>query len=52
MGPAEPDCGVFERSPERKKLYDEGLFQPMTGVMLWPRREMIAWADRHPELAA
>jgi hypothetical protein len=51
MGPADPDCGVLSRSPERKKLYEAGLFKPTTGLILWPRRDMLAWAVRHPELA-
>ena len=50
MGPADPGCGVLSRSPERKKLYNAGLFTPTTGLVIWPRREMIAWAQRHPEL--
>jgi hypothetical protein len=48
---ADPDCGVFYRSPERKKLYDEGQFVPTHGLVIWPRREMLAWAEAHPELA-
>lgn len=51
MGPTDPGCGVLSRSPERKKLYDAGLFKPTTGLVIWPRREMLAWAARHPELA-
>ncbi|BDC53178.1 hypothetical protein F183_A54930 (plasmid) [Bryobacterales bacterium F-183] len=51
-GPADLDSGVFERSPERKKLYEEGKFTPLTGVMIWPRRDLIAWADRTPEAAS
>ncbi len=47
----DPDCGVFYRSPERKKLYDEGQFIPTHGMVIWPRKEMLAWADAHPELA-
>ena len=48
---ADLDCGVFYRSPERKKLYDEGQFVPTHGLVIWPRKEMLAWADAHPELA-
>ena len=48
---ADVDCGVFYRSPERKKLYDEGQFVPTHGLVIWPRKEMLAWADAHPELA-
>jgi hypothetical protein len=51
MGPADPDCGVLSRSPERRKLYEAGLFKPTTGLVVWPRRAMIAWAQRHPEFA-
>jgi len=51
MGPADPDCGVLSRSPERKKLYDEGTFKPTTGLVIWPRAAMLDWAARHPELA-
>ena len=47
----DPDCGVFYRSPERKKLYDEGLFVPTHGLVIWPRRKMLAWAEAHPEFA-
>lgn len=45
------DCGVFYRSPERKKLYEEGQFTPTHGLVIWPRKEMLAWADSHPEFA-
>ena len=48
---ADLDCGVFYRSPERKKLYDDGQFVPTHGLVIWPRKEMLAWADAHPELA-
>lgn len=51
MGPARPDCGVFVRSETRKRLYERGEFTPTIGLVIWPRREMIAWADRHPECA-
>ena len=51
IGPADPDSGVFTRSPERKQLFDQGLFKPTTGLVLWPRAEMLAWADAHPEFA-
>ena len=51
IGPAELDCGVFTRSPERKQLFDQGRFKPTTGLVLWPRAGMLAWAAAHPELA-
>jgi hypothetical protein len=52
MGPASPDCGVLHRSPERKKAFDEGSFAPTVGLIIWPRRDMLAWAARHPELCS
>lgn len=48
---ADLECGVFYRSPERKKLYEEGRFVPTHGLVIWPRKEMLAWAEAHPELA-
>jgi hypothetical protein len=47
---ADLECGVFYRSPERRKLYDDGQFMPTHGLVIWPRAEMLAWADAHPEL--
>ena len=52
MGDADPECGVLHRSPERRHAYDEGRFRPTLGLIVWPRREMLAWAARHPELQA
>ena len=49
MGPAPHDSGVFTRSPERKALYDAGLFKPTNALVLWGRSEMIKWSSKHPE---
>ena len=46
IGDAELDCGVFARSPERRRAYQEGRFKPTIGLIVWPREEMIRWADR------
>ena len=43
IGAAPPDCGVFERSRERERLYREGRFTPTTGLVIWPRAEMLRW---------
>jgi hypothetical protein len=48
-GPAGAESGVFERSPERRKAFEAGTFQPTVGLVVWPRKEMIGWADQHPE---
>ena len=50
IGPADPDCGVLHRSPERRRAYDAGTWAPTTGLVIWPREEVLAWARRHPEL--
>jgi hypothetical protein len=51
-GRADADCGIFHRSATRRRLYEEGRFRPTLGLVLWPRRAMLAWARAHPELAA
>jgi hypothetical protein len=43
IGAAPPDCGVFERSRERERLYREGRFTPTTGLVIWPRADMLRW---------
>jgi hypothetical protein len=49
MGPADPECGVLNRSPERRQAYEQGRFKPTLGLVVWPRDAMIDWANRHPE---
>ena len=51
MEAAPSDSGVLEGSEPRRKLYQEGKFNPRRSVILWPRQEFLAWAARHPELA-
>jgi hypothetical protein len=43
LGAAPPDCGVFERSLERARLYREGRFTPTIGLVIWPRADMLRW---------
>jgi hypothetical protein len=50
MGRAPADCGVLKRSLERQQAFAEGRFVPTLGLVVWPRREMLAWAASHPEL--
>jgi hypothetical protein len=50
-GRADPEGGVFYRSVTRRKLYEMGAFTPTNGLVLWPRRDMIAWAAAHQEFA-
>ena len=49
-GPANPNGGVFVRSETRRRLYELGKFKPTIGLVLWARKEMLAWAAAHPEL--
>ena len=43
VGAAPPDCGVFERSRERLRLFREGRFTPTIGLVIWPRADMLRW---------
>jgi hypothetical protein len=46
MGVADPESGALARSAARQRLYEKGEFVPTTGLVLWPRDAMLAWADR------
>jgi hypothetical protein len=50
MGVESPDCGVFVGDVHRRKLWERGEFKPRSAMVIWPRREMLDWAARHPEL--
>jgi hypothetical protein len=50
MGPATPDCGVLANSVERQRAFSDGRFKPTIGLIVWPRRDMLAWAAAHREL--
>jgi hypothetical protein len=43
VGRAPLDCGVFECSATRRRLYDEGRFTPTIGLIVWPRAAMLRW---------
>jgi hypothetical protein len=32
-------------SPLRKRLYEEGEYKPMTYAYVWPRKEVLQWAE-------
>jgi hypothetical protein len=32
-------------SMERRQLYATGRYRPMSWLVVWPRQELIAWAD-------
>ncbi|MEW5900803.1 MAG: hypothetical protein AB1715_05015, partial [Acidobacteriota bacterium] len=35
-------------SPLRKKLYEEGLYVPISYAYVWPREKIIQWSKNHP----
>ena len=49
IGPASPDSGFLTGSEDRRKLYEEGVYRPRNVFVLWPRKSLIDWANRHSE---
>jgi hypothetical protein len=49
LGPAPADSGFLVGSDERRKLYEQKLYQPRLTCVLWPRKGLLEWANRHPE---
>ncbi len=49
LGPATPADGFLTGSVERRRLFDAGLYRPTIGLIIWPRRALLAWAAGHPE---
>ncbi len=38
------------KSKTRRRLYERGAYRPMEYLLVWPRKELLAWADAGPEL--
>jgi hypothetical protein len=51
LGLARPDSGFMTGSEERRKLNEQGAYRPKFACVLWPRKALIEWANRHPEFA-
>ena len=51
MGETELGSRQLGADPSLRAKYDRGDFRPRLGVVVWPRKAMLAWAARHPELA-
>jgi len=49
LGPVPEDAGFLTGSEERRLLYQQGAYRPRMGCVLWARRDLIAWAEQHPE---
>ena len=50
MGADSPDCGALVGDVQRRKLWERREFKPRSAMVIWPRREMLDWAARNPEL--
>jgi hypothetical protein len=38
------DATVY--SPHRRRLFEEGKYRPMQYLVVWPRKELLAWAGQ------
>lgn len=38
--------GAISKSATRRKLYEEGKYQPKSYTVVWPREKLMAWAKR------
>jgi len=52
IGQASPEDGFLVGNEERRRLFESGRYRPTTGLVIWPRRNLLAWAAAHPEFAA
>jgi hypothetical protein len=52
IGEASPEDGFLVGSEQRRKLFESGKYKPTIGLVIWPRRSLLAWAAAHPEFAA
>lgn len=51
MEHAAEDAGFLTGSAKRRQAYDEGRFHPRVTAVLWRRRHLLDWAERHPEFS-
>lgn len=47
IGYAPPDAGFLEGSPERVKMYESGGYKPREALVIWPRKNVLEWANRY-----
>ena len=41
--------GAIAKSATRRRLYEEGMYQPKSYFVVWPRRRLLRWAEKfHP----
>jgi len=51
MEHASDDAGFLTGSAKRRQLFEEGKFRPRLTLVVWPRDDMLAWAESRPDLA-
>jgi hypothetical protein len=49
IGPAPADSGFMVGSEERRRLYEEGSYRPTMTCVIWPRRQILAWAKTYSD---
>lgn len=49
IGPAPADSGFLIGSEERRRLYEQGSYRPAMTCVVWPRRQMLAWAKTYSD---
>lgn len=37
---------AFAKSETRRRLYEEGTYRPALHVLIWPRKQLLAWASK------
>jgi len=47
LGPDTVDCGALAGSEQRQLLWEKGQFQPRRAMVIWPRNEMLQWAEKY-----
>ena len=52
IGPAGPEDGFLEGSPERAALYASGEYKPTIGVLVCSRAQALAWVQANAHLEA
>jgi len=54
LGPCGADGirDAMAKSATRRELYEKGEYTPMDYLVVWPRKELLAWADAGPELGS
>jgi hypothetical protein len=52
IGPLRHAQDAVMMSLRRKEAFEAGSFRPIEGLVIWPRADMLRWAENHPEFDA